>query len=96
MSTVYVCPSRDRECGEIIGNWCNNCPKLKAAPAKRIAELEARLSGLRAAADGMLDALDDLHKRHIQLLRKIQHDASGLGFVDDARNAYIEAQAVQS
>ena len=31
-SMVYVCPTRDIECGDRAGNWCATCPKRVDQP----------------------------------------------------------------
>ena len=43
-STVYVCPSKDIECGPLQSNWCADCPKHQtrvwapATPTTALAE----------------------------------------------------------
>ena len=33
--TVYVCPSRDIECGSRPQSWCESCPQRSPGPATR-------------------------------------------------------------
>lgn len=46
---VYVCPSRDIECGNNVNAWCDTCPKRELGPA-------AQPEG-EAAPDALMDAV---------------------------------------